>query len=231
MKRLLPLFIAAAVAAGCSMTSDDGDSSNEAISGLTLTPAGCKTPAVATKPAVNTAGQPINGSAKTTINGCIVGKVGETGQATATRLAAILGDTNRLGQVRDETGAAVFTRFTPSQPTGTLATGLVQDVDVSLAGFGSPSSRLRVTRKQAPDGTYTLSLTNVTAFTATVFFVDVTAIDPGNLVLSVTMKPEANGLTVTGAGSVILDVQQDQAGQASQIVNDLFSWLTAELAK
>jgi hypothetical protein len=106
---------------------------------------------------------------------------------------------------------------------------LVQDVDVTLSMFGSPSSRLRVTRRLSADGVYSVRITNVTAFQASIMLFPVTAIEAGRLTLDVQMKPEANGLTVTGHGTVLLSAMQDQAGTASEIVGDLFGWLTTEL--
>lgn len=230
MRRLLPILPVALLAIGCASSTEENGASDEALSSTTLTAAGCKTPAVTTKAESGSNG-PIAGSALTTLNGCIVGKTGETGTQTSARLATILNDTNRIGQVVGEDGSKVFSSFSPHTPTGTLATGLVQDVDVSLNGFGSPSATLRVTRKVAADGSYSVHIVNITAFKASVFFVPVTAIDPNNLTLDVQSSPAANGITVIGTGAVILDVQQDQASQASTIVGDLFSWLTGELNK
>jgi hypothetical protein len=76
---------------------------------------------------------------------------------------------------------------------------------------------------------YSVRITNVTAFQASIMLFPVTAIEAGRLTLDVQMKPEANGLTVTGHGTVLLSAMQDQAGTASEIVGDLFGWLTTEL--
>lgn len=232
MRRLLPLVFLAALSVGCAAEADEeAASSSDALSLTTLTAGACKTPVLKTKPSTDASGAAIPGSANTTINGCIVGKPGETGKDTSARVAKILGDTPRIGLVTAPDGSNVFAKFTPGATTGTLATGLVQDVDVTLAMFGSPSSRLRITRRLSAEGVYSLHLTNVTAFRASVAFVPVTAILPDNLELSVQMKPEANGLGVTGNGSVQLQIMQDEAGEASELVRDLFAWLTGELAK
>lgn len=233
MRRLLPLLALVALTVGCAASADDEDSgsSDEAVSLQTLTAAACKTPVLKTKPAAGPDGAALPGSAITTINGCIVGKTGETGKDVTARLVTVLGDTAHIGKVIGADGKPVFAKFTPAQPSGTLATGIVQDVDVTLSMFASPSSRLRITRKLGADGLYALHITNVTPFKASIAFIPITAIDPGNLTLDVQMKQEANGLSVTGGGSVQLDMMQDQAAGASGLVHDLFTWLTTELAR
>jgi hypothetical protein len=224
MRRLLPLLLVAALAMGCAAAAEEETgSSDDALSLETLTAAACATPTVTTK----LGGEP--GSAMTSIEGCIVGKPGESGNDTSRRAAALLGDTARIGHVLGKDGKPVFAKFAPGPSSGTLATGLVEDVDVTLSMFGSPSSRLRVTRKLSGDGVYSVRITNVTAFQASVMLFPVTAIEAGRLTLEVHMKPEANGLTVTGNGTVLLSLMQDQAGTASEIVGDLFGWLTTEL--
>ena len=233
LRRLLPLLVIAALSVGCaaSEAEDDSASSNDALSLTTLSAATCKKPVLKTKPSTDKVDLPIPGTANTTIAGCIVGKNGETGKDTIARLSNILGDTQRLGLVTKPDGATVFAKFTPGATSGSLSTGLVQDVDVTLAMFASPSSRLRITRHLGADGVYSIHITNVTAFRASLAFVPVTAILPDDLELSVQMKPEANGLTVTGNGSVQLQIMRDQASEASELVHDLFTWLTSELAK
>lgn len=234
MRRLLPLLALAALALGCAASAgEDSGSSDEAVSLQTLTAAACKTPVLKTKAMTGADGAAIPGSASTTINGCIVGKTGESGKDVSARVVTLLGDTAHIGKVLGADGEPVFAKFTPGPPSGTLggANGIVQDVDVTLSMFSSPSSRLRITRKLGADGVYSLHITNVTPFKASVAFIPVTAIDAGNLTLDVQMKQEANGLGVTGGGSVQLDVMQDQAAGASGLVNDLFSWLKTELAR
>lgn len=229
--RLLPLLFTAALSVGCAASAEeDATSSDEALSQQTLTAAACKTPVLHTKPSVN-GGVAIEGTANTTISGCIVGKAGESGKDVEARLVTVLGDTARIGHVKAPDGDDVFAKFTPLPATGTLATGLVQDVDVTLEMFASPSARLRITRKLSADGVYSLRITNVTAFKASVAFVPVTAILPSSLLLDVQMRPEANGLSVSGAGSVKLEIMQDEAAGASELVRDLFNWLTGELAR
>lgn len=231
MRRLLPLLIVAALSVGCAASADEETgSSDDALSAQTLTAGACKTPVLKTKPKTLN-GAAVPGSAVTSISGCIVGKNGETGQATSARLVTLLGDTTRIGKVKNPAGATVFSKFTPGPAKGTLATGIVQDVDVTLDMFASPSSTLRITRKLGADGIYALKITNVTAFKARVAFVPVTAIEAEQLVLDVQMKPEANGLTVNGGGEVELEIMQDQAAGASELVRDLFNWLTTELAR
>lgn len=219
----------ACLSVGCAAeATEESASSNDALS---LTAGTCKLPVVKTKPATGQGGEAIPGSAITSISGCIVGKSGESGKDVSARLVKILGDTPRIGLVQADDGSTVFEKFTPGATTGTLATGLVQDVDVTLASFGSPSSRLRITRRFSADGTYSVSIKNVTPFKASIAFVGVTAILPDGLALDVQMKPEANGLSVTGNGSVKLQVMQDQAAEASELVTNLFAWLQSELAK
>ncbi len=219
--RLLPLLVAL-LSIGCASVAEEATgSSGEALSELTIS--ACETPILKTK-----AGAP--GSAITTISGCVVGRAGESGKDVIGRAATTLGDTARIGRVKAPSGTAIFSAFTPGPATGTLATGIVQEVDVTLDMFGSPSSKLRVTRKLGADGGYSLKITNLTPFTARIAFIPVTAINAGDLTLDVQMKPETNGLTVNGNGNVQLQLMQDEAAAGSEIVRDLFNWLTTELA-
>jgi hypothetical protein len=176
---------------------------------------------------------PIDGSAHTTVAGCILSASGETGAGLLGRAEAILNDSNSLGAVTDESGQAVFNSFRPGATSGSLtsASGLIQDIDVSLNISFNPSTRLRVTRKQNADGSYGVTITNITPLKATVAIFPVTAVNTGDLSVSVKLTPESNGMDVTGAGDVVLQVQQDQASQATQLVNQLFDWLKTQLAR
>jgi hypothetical protein len=227
---LAALSLAITVVAACASTDEDeGATSAEALTALTA--AQCKTPAVHTSPKKDGSGSAIAGSAHTTLAGCIVGAQGENGDAVATRLAALVGNTARLGTVKDVHGAAVFAKLTPGARHGTLATSLTQDIDVTLAMSHAPHTKLHTAQRQTAGGTYSLSIVNATAVEASVAFFTVTVVNPGNLSLTLEVKSQLNGITVTGASDIVLEQQQDQAASASVLVSDLFRWLTTELAK
>ncbi len=230
MKRLAFLFPAVLALTACAGTVDDDDAES---SESALTAAQCATPTINTVPKTDSAGRPISGTAKTTLKGCIVGRANETGASVIARSTTILGDTAKIGQMKDDAGRPVFSQFTPRQPTGSLtsSSGLVQEIDVKLNVDYSPYGRLRVTRKASSDGSYAVSITNSTAFKATILFFPVEVIKPGNLKLDVTLKPESNGITVTGATEVALEQAHEQAAQSSQLGRDMFEWLRDELAR
>ena len=64
------------------------------------------------------------------------------------------GDTARIGHVKAPDGARRSRSSHRCRPPGRFATGLVQDVDVTLEMFASPSARLRITRMLSADGVY-----------------------------------------------------------------------------
>jgi hypothetical protein len=228
---LAALSLGLTVIAACASTDDDDDSATSADALTALTAAQCKTPVVRTSPKQDNAGNALAGSAHTTLTGCVVGAEGETGEAVATRLAALLGNTAKLGTVKDERGAAVFEKFTPGARQGTLATSLTQDIDVTLAMSHSPRTKLRTVQRKAPGAPFSLSIVNATPVQASVAFFTVTVVRPGNLSLTLEVKSQLNGITVTGASDIVLEQQQERAASASVLVSDLFRWLTTELAK
>jgi len=217
--------------AACSVEGDDeaGTTSADALTSLTV--AQCKTPTVRTAPKAAPGGGTIAGSAHTTLAGCIVGAQGETGDAVLTRLTTLLGNTSRLGTVKNAQGAPVFQQFTPGARQGSLGGALTQDFDVTLAMDHSPFTKLHTVQKKAAGAPYTLQIANATALSASVAFFTVTVVEPGQLTLTLEAKPQANGITITGASDIVLQQQQDQAASASVLVSDLFRWVTTELAK
>jgi hypothetical protein len=221
--------LSASTLVGCAGETDGASGETSADLTSTLTPEQCKTPNVTTSPLFDASHRPIDGTAKTSLTGCILGRDGEAGTAVLGRAAALLGDTNKLGLITDETGSRVFSSFRPHPATGTLATGLVQDIDVVLNVQFSPSTRIRVTRRQGADGNLSLAITNVTALQATVAFFPVTAVNPGDLTLSASAHAETNGISVAGSGQVTLQVQKDQANQSAALVHQVFDWLTQQL--
>jgi hypothetical protein len=222
--------LAATVIGACASLNDDGGTtSTDALT--TLTAAQCKTPVVHTSGKTDSSGDAIAGSAHTTLTGCIVGSQGETGDAVVTRLTTLLGNTSRLGTVKDAQGAPVFQQFTPGTRHGTLATSLTQDIDVTLAMDHSPYTKLHTAQHNVAGAPYALSIVNATPLLASVAFFTVTVVNPGELSLTLEVKAAANGITVTGASDIILQQQQDQAASASVLVSDMFRWLTTELAK
>ena len=214
---------------GCA--GETSETAGETSADLTtLSPQQCKTPTVSTSPLLDSSHRPIDGTARTTLSGCIVGQPGEAGSDVLARAVALVTDTNHFASITDNTGAQVFTSFRPGQSSGTLATGLVQDIDVTLNMQFSPSTRLRVTRKQAADGTLSLSITNVTALSATIAFFPVTAVNPGDLSVNATAQAQANGISVSGSGQITLQQEKDQAKTVADLVHQVFDWLTAQLA-
>jgi hypothetical protein len=224
------LSLTALVMTGCATGRDDGTESSEAAL-TSLTAQQCQAPNVASVPKTDSAGRPIDGTAKTTLTGCIVGKANETGADVISRATALLGDTAKFGGMTDDTGKPLFSKFTARAPSGTLAAGLVQEIDVELNADYSPAGRIRVTRRANSDGSYSLAISNVSAFKATFLIFPVEAIRPGNLSLNVTLKPETNGISVNGKTEVQLEQQPEQAAEASQLGTDMFTWLTEELAR
>lgn len=228
---LAALSLAVTAVAACSSVNNDDGATSADNALTTLTVAQCKTPAVHTSPKNDAAGNAIAGSAHTTLAGCIVGAQGETGDAVLTRLTALLGDTARLGTVKDAQGAPVFQVFTPGAKHGTLATSLTQDIDVTLAMDHSPYTKLHTAQNRPAGAPYTLSIVNATPVLAAVAFFTVTVVNPGELSLNLEVKVAANGITVTGGSDIVLQQSQEQAASASVLVSDLFRWLATELAK
>jgi hypothetical protein len=226
---LLPLTV---LIAACSTSVGDDAIGSDSQELVTLTPEGCLAPNVTTAPKTNAQGQAIPGSAKTTLNGCIVGKSGEAGTGTAARATAILASNEKLATMTDSQDKPYFKTFTAAGPaTGTLQSGQKQVVNVVLNAEQNPKGQMELTRKSNADGSFKMTSINNKPFTVKVLFVTVEVIKQNNLTLNVEIKPEANGITVTGTSEVILEQQQDQAGQASQMVKDVFAWLTEELAR
>jgi hypothetical protein len=227
---LAALSLAVAAAGACaSVTDDDGTTSADALT--TLTVAQCKTPTVHTSAKTDSSGAAIAGSAHTTLSGCIVGAQGETGDAVLTRLTTLLADTGRIGTVKDSQGAPVFSQFNPGTKHGTLATAVTQDFGVTLAMDHSPYTKLHTSQSRPAGQPYSLSIVNSTALSADVAFFTVTVVNPGEFTLTLQAKAAANGITLTGASDIILQQQQDQAASASVLVSDLFRWMAGELAK
>jgi hypothetical protein len=221
--------IGSLVMVGCAGVATGGETGETSADLTTLNPEQCQNPTVNTSPLLDGSGSPIDGTARTSLSGCILGRSGEGGTAVLARAVALISDTNTFGSITNDQGQQVFSSFRPGTPSGTLATGLVQDIDVTLNISFSPSTRLRVTRKQDADGTLSLSITNITALSATVAFFPVTAVNPGDLSLSAKAHAETNGLSVSGSGQITLQQQKDQASQASQLVRQVYDWLTQQL--
>lgn len=223
-------FVAVSVSACTADTGSDDDAETSSDALTALTAAGCKTPTIQTSAKKDSNGQAIYGSAHTTLSGCIVGARGETGEAVLTRLTTLLGDTSKLSSVENDDGDRVFSRFSAGSKKGALATSLTQDLDVTLAMTGSPQTKLRAVQKRAAGKPYTLSIANTTEVNAKFAFFTIKVVDPGNLSLSIEVKPQQNGITVTGVSDIVLLQQQDKAAQSSTLVTNVFKWLTSELA-
>jgi hypothetical protein len=219
----------ASLGTGCATATDDdgGESSVDALS--TVTAQECKKPTVTTAPQVES-GAPVEGSAHTTLSGCVAGAAGETGADVIERVVGMLADTQKLTGVKDTTGAPVFTKFKAGKASGSLASGHSQDIDVTLAMDHAPTTRLHIEQKKLANGSYAVEITNATALSATVAFFNVTVVKPGDLELTLRVKPEANGVVVSGTADIILQQEQAQASKASLLVSDLFGWLSGELS-
>lgn len=214
---------------GCAApTEDDGGASSvDALS--TISAAECKTPKVKTT-AQESGGAPIDGSAHTTLDGCIVGGAGESGADVVDRVTTILVDTQKLAAVKNAAGAPVFTKFKAGRATGTLATGISQDIEVTLAMDHAPTTKLHIEQKKLANGSYSVVIKNTTPLQASIAFFNVTVVKPGELELALRVKPESNGVAVTGTADIILQQEKDQASKASLLVSDLFGWLSGELS-
>lgn len=204
-----------------------GESSVDALS--TFSALECKKPTVTTAPQV-ASDEAVLGSAHTTLAGCVAGAEGETGKDLVERVAAILVDTQKLAGVKDTAGAPVFTTLKTGAVTGSLASGLSQDIDVTLAMDHSPTTKLHIEQRKLANGSYAIDISNTTALEASVAFLKITVVRPGDLKLSLRVKPEANGVAVSGTADIILQKEQDQASKASLLVSDLFGWLSSELS-
>lgn len=236
LARLSPALLSISLLlAGCSADVADEEAIGASESQLTtLTAAGCASPDVTTVPKRNAQDQPIAGTARTALNGCVVGRANETGASVLSRAMTLLGNNAELALVRDQNDAKLFDRF---QPTGsasgslTASTGHQQLIDITLAADEAPKGQIRMTRKTNADGTYSLSIVNNKPFKVSVLFFSVDVIKANNLKLDIKLKAEANGIVVTGTSEVQLEQAPEQAEQASQMVRDMFAWLTDELAE
>jgi hypothetical protein len=229
-RSLLVTLALTAPACGPADDSDDVETSSEALT--TFTAQQCRAPAVTTAPLLNASTRrPIDGTARTTLDGCVLGRPNETGAVMTTRSTTLLGDTARFGALKQDDGTPVFSRFTPLAPTGSISSpsGQIQDIDVRLNMSFSPSARLRVTRRQNADGSYSLSIANITPFRATIAFFPVTVVKANNLTLEAHLRPEANGIGVRGTSQITLEHEKQQAANASVLVQNVFDWLTTEL--
>lgn len=218
---LLPLL------ASCAAPTEDENVEASSESALvTLTPQMCQTPNVRTGPINDTRGRPIAGTARTSLSGCIIGPSGSTGAAVISAAAERLGNTASFATMRGADNQLVFSRFTPR-----AANGNQQEIDVRLAIDHSPYARLRIIRQVLPDGRYWLNITNVTAFSSNLPVVPlpVTVIQPGKFRVDVILRPEANGVGVSGTSEVTLEIAKEQAAASAQLVSDVFNWLKGEL--
>jgi hypothetical protein len=212
-------FVSMGGLAGCAADEIVGESSADLV---TFGPGQCNSPTVSTQAQGS-------GSARTTLSGCVLARQGETGAALVSRAAGVLSDVNRYSTVLDGNGQRLFASFSPHPATGTLATGLVQEVDVTLNEQASPTTRLRFTWHQNADGTFDISVVNATAVTATFLGFHVTAINPGDLSATLKLTPEANGADAVGSSQATLQQGQDHAQEASQLVVSLFDFMKAQL--
>jgi hypothetical protein len=218
---------ATSLTVGCS-TAEPLDDSASALSALD--PLRCASPTVSTGPKVDASGQPIDGSALSTLSGCILANAGESGEQLLSRASALLVDTAKFGELSTSDHRRVFSKFELQPVTGTLATGLTQEVEVELNQDHSPSARLRFVRRQSPGGELLISISNVTPLVAHVVLFTVTVIDVNGLVINLHFKPGENGLRVNGDGEATLKQQKERAPDVSLLVKNLFDWATGQLS-
>src|SRR5262249_37191688 len=120
------LAVLACGVGGCAASEEVVADSSE--SGLTLNPQQCANPTVTTSPHLDGSGAPIPGTSRTTLNGCILAHAGEEPPDLLSRAVSLLVDTAKLRTLKNDAGQPRFPSFTPSAPTGTLQTGIVQDI-------------------------------------------------------------------------------------------------------
>jgi hypothetical protein len=221
------IVLSSALAVGCaSPTEDDGASNAAALE--TLDTASCATPTTSEAPLTDSSGNPINGTGKTTLSGCIVGHTGETGTALLGRAGTLVSNPSVFAQLEDQPGHKLLSAFNAAgAATGTLATGLTQDFDVTLNEQYSPTTRLRIVRTATATG-LTVKLTNTTALVAHSIF-SVTVVNPGDLSLTMTLTAAANGATVAGSSQVVMQQGQDHAADVSGLIVPVFNLLSKQL--
>lgn len=225
MRKLASLVAVLPLLASCTATTDEEDVASSSESPLvSLTPQMCKTPNIESAPLADTKGRAINGTARTTLNGCIIGPKGATGASVISNAAQRLGDTSAFASMRGADDKLVFSRFTPRPANGTS-----QEIDVRLNVDHSPYARLRIIRQVLPDGRYWLNIMNVTAFSSDLAFFPITVIQPGKFRVDVVLRPETNGVGVSGTSEVTLEVAKENAAASAQLVRDVFNWLNGEL--
>ena len=222
MRRLLLLVAVACSGAACAPAADvvAGDEAP-----LTLNPGQCRAPTTGTAPHLDGSGAPIPGTARTTLNGCVLAQGAATGADLLARATLLLEDASKLATVTDTSGAPLFKRLTAVAPTGDLATGLTSDLDIQLGWNGAPTGHLRLTLRQLAADTLTFSLVNPSALVSS----ETTAVDAGALAVNARLRAESNGISVAATSDVTLLQHPEDATQASMIVRHLFTWIGGEL--
>jgi hypothetical protein len=220
------LAIAAMGLAGCAPDDETVGTSDE--SALTLNPLQCANPTVTTSPHLDGSGAPIPGTSRTTLNGCILAQ-GEPPPNLLSRAVSLLVDTPKLRTLKNDAGQPRFPTFAPSAATGTLQTGLIQDIDVTFDITGTPGARLRLTRRQATDLTVTVVLQNVSPL-ATGDSPPVTVATEGGVTLNARLQVASNGIMFVGTTDITLTAEPDQAMPTGFLVRNLYTWLTAGLS-
>jgi hypothetical protein len=74
-------------------------------------------------------------------------------------------------------------------------------------------------------------MVNVTPLQAKVAFITVTAVQAGNFSAKSDLRPEANGVSASGASEMTLEQHPERAAEGSGLVKPIFTWLSSELAR
>jgi hypothetical protein len=221
------LAVALAFGVGGCVASEEATSASSETA-FTLNPQQCANPTVTTSPHLDASGAPIPGTSRTTLNGCILAQAGESSSTLLARAVSLLVDTPKLRTLKNDAGQPRFPTFTPSAATGTLETGLVQDISVTFDITGAPATKLRLTRRQSTDQTVMVLLQNVSPL-ATSGSQPLTVATEGGISLNARLQVASNGIMFVGTTDVTLTAEPDQAMPTSFLVRNLYAWLTTGL--
>ena len=119
---LVGLMMLSTAACAAPVDEDDTESSEDEL--RTLSVQSCRSPSVTNAPQRSAAGTPIEGTARTTVEGCVLGGSNESGKDVVDRVAAMFKDASTVGNMRALDGKKVFKSFSARASSGTLASGI-----------------------------------------------------------------------------------------------------------
>jgi hypothetical protein len=221
---LLPLAAAALMACTSVPDEDDAEDTQSAVSSdRVLTEAECKQVSLA-----NRATAP--GTFQGALDGCVLGRGGETGDALAERALAIVGDPRRLADMRKVNGTKMWTKFEPSGTVGSVNPGNRLAFDASLgidiAGPFDAKGTVSFLVERRQNGNIALTIQNRTGIGAA----GATVIEPGKLRIALEVVPARNGIVIKGSVDVTLARFQSHSGSVSNLGPQIVQWLDRELA-